>query len=510
MRAAISKASLWPRIMGMLDSQGCVQRFVSLRCASHPNTVTHIQGAWEFKEKASEGGCSQMCAMRTTGHTPPRSVAKSATASDHWTSALTSTRAPSSVASRVGRAWSPSGSSHSRAAMQPPTCPASRRRSPPPSSAGGFSFPTRMKSGVARRPPHSSTPSAAPLAAELSSQTPAPMPACPSAVTASLLHLLTLTKAWAFSSFSGAWRENTRNARSNVNATSPAATSAPTPSTSTNPASPAPNGVPSPAVPPCDCLPCDQRCEKRLSCGHQCPSLCAEKSPSHAFCTAEGCGSRKKREMRVDLITWETLGEIDPNESPVLVLPCQDAFTVESFNGYLGLTQVYQESEDAFGGCSAVGGGTEASAGKWVAVRPFEGSLTALKRCPDCRQPITSLRWYGRMVKRALLDESEHKFALCCTANQQQLQHKLSTLSQALLACPENPSSRQLEELVQAATFLMEEASKVRGTALDPPTLQAYQACVAAPRRKHLRLGSPSFRVARLPMDLPAGSAVSA
>ncbi|CAI5506857.1 unnamed protein product [Closterium sp. Naga37s-1] len=74
MRAATSRSSLWPRIMGMLDSKGRVERFILLRCASHPDTVTHIHSAGEFKEKASEGGCSQMCNFRLSpcGHTCPR------------------------------------------------------------------------------------------------------------------------------------------------------------------------------------------------------------------------------------------------------------------------------------------------------------------------------------------------------------------------------------------------------------------------------------------------------
>ncbi|CAI5935721.1 unnamed protein product [Closterium sp. NIES-65] len=139
----------------------------------------------------------------------------------------------------------------------------------------------------------------------------------------------------------------------------------------------------------------------------------------------EGCGSKKKREMRVDLIIWETL-----EESPLLVLPCQHAFTVESLDNYLGLSQVYQESKGNSGGCSAVGGDTEASAGKWVVVRPFESSLSALKRCPD-------------------------------SASQSQ-------------SCDVVPS-RQLEELGRAASFLVEEASNVRGTALDPPTQQTVK-----------------------------------
>ncbi|CAI5506875.1 unnamed protein product [Closterium sp. Naga37s-1] len=88
--------------------------------------------------------------------------------------------------------------------------------------------------------------------------------------------------------------------------------------------------------------------------------------------------------------------------------------------------------------------------------------------------------------------------------------HKLSKLSQALSACPEAVPSRQLEELGQAASFLVEEASKVRGTALDLPTQQTYQASVAALQRKNLWLGSRSPRAAQLPADSPAGFAVAA
>ncbi|CAI5474007.1 unnamed protein product [Closterium sp. Yama58-4] len=218
--------------------------------------------------------------------------------------------------------------------------------------------------------------------------------------------------------------------------------------------------------------------------------------------------------MTVDLVTLETLGEIDPDESPVLVLPCGHAYTVETLDGHLGLNQVYEESEDrSAGGSSAAGGGAgggvggalEAAAGKWVAVRPFEdGDLTALKGCPECRQPITSLRRYGRMVNKALLDESERKFALSCMADQQQLQQKLSKLSQAISACPEAAQPRQLQELAKAATSLVVQANKVRVTGMEPPTQQTYQASVAALQRKHLQLGASSSSSRAGAADSPA------
>ncbi|CAI5474011.1 unnamed protein product [Closterium sp. Yama58-4] len=251
---------------------------------------------------------------------------------------------------------------------------------------------------------------------------------------------------------------------------------------------------------PCDRLPCEQRCEKKLKCGHQCPSLCSEKCPPKAFCTVEGCGAQEKREMTVDLVTLETLWEIDPDESPVLVLPCGHAYTVETLDGHLGLNQVYQEAEGRCGGGSSAagggaGGGSQAAASKWVAVRPVDdGGLSALKGCPECRQPITGLRRYGRMVNKALLDESERKFALSCLANQQQLQTKLSQLSRAISACPEAAQPWQVWELARAAAFLTLQASKLQVTAMEPPTQKTYQASVAALQRKHLHLVPLSSR----------------
>ncbi|CAI5537654.1 unnamed protein product [Closterium sp. Naga37s-1] len=543
MCACTSKASLWPQIMGMLDSRARVQRFIPLRCASHPDTVTHIQGTGEFKEKASEGGCSQMCSFRLTpcGHTCPRRC--------HADDRAHATTFCAKECNRI-RPLDECPHQH--------TCPKQCGENCGPCMVTIREV-TLPKTVEVTMPlcGHRQQVMCGEAATTLTS---------PKRCTARCGTLLSDSCGHACRSLCGqcivAPDANTdhglglqqhqqRLERKHKECTQPCKrdlpcghlcpdpchlgkpckpctkrclvtcqhSSCPQPCHRTCSACAEPCGwscrhqgrCSLPCGAPCNRLPCDQRCDKRLSCGHQCPSLCGEKCPSQAFCTVEGCGSKKKREMRVDLITWETLGEIDPNDSPLLVLPCKHPFTVDSLDGYLGLSQVYQESKGASGGCSAVGGGTDASAGKWVAVRPFgDANLAALKSCPDCRQPITGLRRYGRMVNRALLDESERKFALSCMADQQQLQHKLSTLSQALSACPEAAPSRQLEELSQAATVLVAEASKVRRTALDPPTQQAYQASVAALQRKHLRLGSLSFRAARLPADSPARSHVSA
>jgi hypothetical protein len=39
-----------------------------------------------------------------------------------------------------------------------------------------------------------------------------------------------------------------------------------------------------PCAVPCDRLPCSNRCQKTLTCGHQCPSICGESCPLQKFC----------------------------------------------------------------------------------------------------------------------------------------------------------------------------------------------------------------------------------
>ncbi|CAI5945859.1 unnamed protein product [Closterium sp. NIES-65] len=70
------KSVLWPKVLNILKSNDRIQKFIPLQCVNHPDTITHIENASDFKEKASEGGCSQMCGFRLVpcGHTCPRRV----------------------------------------------------------------------------------------------------------------------------------------------------------------------------------------------------------------------------------------------------------------------------------------------------------------------------------------------------------------------------------------------------------------------------------------------------
>lgn len=155
-----------------------------------------------------------------------------------------------------------------------------------------------------------------------------------------------------------------------------------------------------PCSAPCDWVPCSERCDKELSCGHQCPSICCEPCPSVDFCQA--CATAEIRAQCVDLVMMGTYDETDLDESPVIVLPCKHIFTVETLDGQMEVTKHYHT--DADGLPVSVKNSSE----------PF--SMDEMKSCPNCRYPLRSLRRYGRMVRRAFIDEATKKFIVWSNA----------------------------------------------------------------------------------------------
>ncbi|CAM9107878.1 unnamed protein product, partial [Hapterophycus canaliculatus] len=92
---------------------------------------------------------------------------------------------------------------------------------------------------------------------------------------------------------------------------------------------------------PCVRLPCDIRCERKLLCGHQCPSVCGEDCPGSEYCR-ECCGPHT-REMTqvVDMLEFTTLKEHDPSVEPIVVLGCGHAYTLSTLDAFLGLASAY-------------------------------------------------------------------------------------------------------------------------------------------------------------------------
>ena len=198
-----------------------------------------------------------------------------------------------------------------------------------------------------------------------------------------------------------------------------------------------------PCAAPCERLPCDQRCDRNLACGHQCPGLCGEECPE-GYCSV--CSGDNKRSMRVDLFELKTLAEIDLDDTPIVVLGCGHAFTAESLDGAMGMGNVY--AADAAGHFARLpettfGGGPMA---------------TAVPTCPDCKCPVRQFatRRYNRVVNRAVMDETSRRFLVRGRAEIDALELRLGTIEEALRATAVKPGK------VEALGDLLEDVLRKR------------------------------------------------
>lgn len=159
-----------------------------------------------------------------------------------------------------------------------------------------------------------------------------------------------------------------------------------------------------PCAVPCDMLPCSKRCSLILSCGHQCPSLCGEACPEARYC--QKCAAKTVKDMEVDYIMGSTYGEIDLDESPCIIPSCGHILTLESMDGHMEIAKYYTISDD-------ISAEEPIMALKSSSV-PF--SASDLKNCPMCRSPLRNINRYGRIVRRAWIDEATRKFIVWANA----------------------------------------------------------------------------------------------
>ncbi|TKA27365.1 hypothetical protein B0A50_04977 [Salinomyces thailandicus] len=104
----------------------------------------------------------------------------------------------------------------------------------------------------------------------------------------------------------------------------------------------------------------------------------------------------KTKEFGVDVIEAKTYHEVDLDQTPCIFLQCGHFFTVETLDGHMRMGDHYELDET--GGPKALKGNME----------PF--SYREMKVCFYCRGSLRAIARYGRIVRRALLDESTKKF----------------------------------------------------------------------------------------------------
>ncbi|KAL3153759.1 hypothetical protein ABBQ32_013348 [Trebouxia sp. C0010 RCD-2024] len=128
---------------------------------------------------------------------------------------------------------------------------------------------------------------------------------------------------------------------------------------------------------PCNRLPCDQRCSKRLSCGHRCPCVCGEPCPDRRFCAT--CGDRSVLVYDIYEDMQKPLREYDGAAlltDPLVTLTCGHVFPMSSMDGFIDLDAAYAKD----------------SSGRWTKLRPVTAEVIAspclmciTAYCPKCR-----------------------------------------------------------------------------------------------------------------------------
>ncbi|KAF2500633.1 P-loop containing nucleoside triphosphate hydrolase protein [Lophium mytilinum] len=151
-----------------------------------------------------------------------------------------------------------------------------------------------------------------------------------------------------------------------------------------------------PCAAPCDWLPCSKRCEKTMACGHQCPSVCGEHCPEVRYCQICATDDIKNQIPATNL---------DGNGLPLSI----------------------KSSE------------------------PFSDQLKKVPTCPSCRGSLRDVCRYGRIVRRALLDEGTKRFASWAQATYIPLAEEFHAAEQSLIFS---------EKLFEEATTLLDRSLK--------------------------------------------------
>lgn len=177
-----------------------------------------------------------------------------------------------------------------------------------------------------------------------------------------------------------------------------------------------------PCAAPCNRLPCDERCDLKLTCGHRCPGFCGETCPDKKFCQV--CGLLGGE--RVDFTEMKTYGEVDLDETPVVVLTCGHFYTGENLDMLVSMRDVY----------------TVDSKGEHNGLKDITAALAKeVPLCPDCRCSIRqfSTKRYNRVINKSVMDETSKRFLALGRRRLEGLEGRLKEVEEHLASVKHNP-----------------------------------------------------------------------
>ncbi|KAM0338468.1 hypothetical protein ACHAPU_011301 [Fusarium lateritium] len=148
------------------------------------------------------------------------------------------------------------------------------------------------------------------------------------------------------------------------------------------------------------------------------PSLCGEVCPTSKFCQL--CATDEVKSICVDFLEMKEYRDIDLDQEPCIFPDCGHFLTVSSMDGQMDMGAHYKL--DTKGLPELIMRSSE----------PFAMENNDVKGCATCRGPLRNISRYGRIVRRAMLDEATKKFISWSNAEYLSLATKLITEQESL------------------------------------------------------------------------------
>ena len=151
---------------------------------------------------------------------------------------------------------------------------------------------------------------------------------------------------------------------------------------------------------PCLKLPCNNRCKKLMSCGHQCTGVCGEKCPDPEYgCPI--CVSEENKDNEISMTDfWRITSEDwDPNDDPIIQLDCNHICTISSLDSHVQLyTAFIQDTET----------------GKYIGhqVHPELIQKHTIPTCYFCRLPTLNIKRYRRVFNILMIHDLGRKYLM--------------------------------------------------------------------------------------------------
>jgi hypothetical protein len=164
------------------------------------------------------------------------------------------------------------------------------------------------------------------------------------------------------------------------------------------------------------------------------PSLCGEVCPDAKYC--QTCCDDEIKSAVVDFIMGMSYQEVNLDEDPCIFPDCGHIITKTNMDGLMDLKVHYEMSS-----------GEESNPVALLSTSiPF--SMKEVKACPSCRGPLRNIARYGRIIRRAMLDEATKKFITWSHGEYLNLANQLIDV-QLKLAKAEAPPAKQTQKVDQ-------------------------------------------------------------